>query len=34
MFAVNPPKTLADRKDGDQKGQYAQNARNYLGVPE
>ena len=25
MFAVDPPKTLADRKDGKHKGQFASN---------
>jgi hypothetical protein len=27
MFAVDPPKTLADRKDGKHKGQFASNKK-------
>ena len=34
MFAVDPPKILADWKDGKHKGQFVSNPRNYLCVME
>jgi hypothetical protein len=34
MFAVDPPKIRADRKDDKHKGQYASNATKCLGVKE